>query len=171
MTSVAMTPMTCYGHPNGQRSIVAYSQVLCWQGEHWGLFVVGVLLLLCALAFFAAVVSVVLRAPALQKASGVSEFFITFRFLINMYRTDKWWWSLVMIPRGLALSLIRVMFPNSPNVQVLTMIIFLVVYAVLVGVTRPWKVPLLNLLDSIISALIIMCLSAASAFMPEPTNP
>lgn len=171
MTSVAMTPMVCYEHPNGTRSVVAYSQVLCWQGEHWSLFIVGLILLMSAMFIVAGIFYIVIQAPGLQSKQGGAQFFETFRFLFNLFRTDKWWWSLVLIPRGLMLSLIRVMAPDSPNVQVLVMVILLSVYAALVGTSKPWKVPLMNLLDSAVAALIVVCLCSASAFMPEPTNP
>ena len=45
MSSTALVPMVCYGHPNGQRSNIKHPNILCGSEQHTIMLICGYLLL------------------------------------------------------------------------------------------------------------------------------
>ena len=49
MSSTALVPMVCYGHPNGQRSNIKNPNILCGSEQHTIMLICGYLLLVFGL--------------------------------------------------------------------------------------------------------------------------
>jgi len=45
MSSIALVPMICYAHPNGQHSNLKHPVIFCGEAEHTGMLIAGSLLL------------------------------------------------------------------------------------------------------------------------------
>jgi len=62
MSATALSPMMCYKHPNGLRSILKYPGVLCGSSDHAAMLVVAwILLTVFVLGFPAACAFAVLK--------------------------------------------------------------------------------------------------------------
>ena len=64
MSALALEPLMCYSHPNGQRSLLQYNDVVCGTDEHLVLSVIGALLGSLVLGFFAACIYAAWALPS-----------------------------------------------------------------------------------------------------------
>merc|ERR1712113_646796 len=53
--STSLTPLMCFSHPNGERSVIRYPEVLCEGGSYSVMVIVGMLLLAMAVGFISLV--------------------------------------------------------------------------------------------------------------------
>mmetsp|Transcript_86921 Transcript_86921/g.137868 ORF Transcript_86921/g.137868 Transcript_86921/m.137868 type:complete len:434 (-) Transcript_86921:101-1402(-) len=165
MSATSLAPMMCYQHPNGQRSIIKYPGVMCGSAEHdmmlviaWILLVVFVLgfVALCAFAAF-----MVPRWSAKQKNHLVA----CVRFLVFRFRLDSWWFGVPLLVRGPLINLPVVAATDYPPIQVVVIAMVLTTGMVLQMLAWPWKVPMLNVTDCIISFCIVLLVTTSTLYL------
>lgn len=148
MSSIALQPYMCYNHPNGRGSLLKFPGVLCGDGNHTTMWVAGTILLAIFVAGFLALCAwAACKIPtwsSQQKHSHVGSFI----FLINRFRSDRWWFGVPLLMRGPLLSLPVVWAADFPEAQVCIASMVLAAFLFLQVISWPWKVPLLNLLDA-----------------------
>jgi len=172
MTSVAISPLTCYTHPGddsqpslSRKSLVKYPGVLCDSTEQTIMAAFGVALLMFALAFFCTCIFVAFVVP--QKGLGDEGAASAARFLFLRWRLDVWWVGIVAMFRSLVLSLAPMFFPNNVNLQLVVLIMVLVFFVSTQLIYWPWKAPLLNIIDAVINVDLIIMLCTSFAFAPK----
>ncbi|CAK9066479.1 Protein SphX [Durusdinium trenchii] len=165
MSKTALMPFMCYTHPNGKSSVLEVTDVICWEGEEhiilviFGVFMTGTMILYWCTLVFAT------RVAPLRSAVNDTFFLAASRFLFFRFRPDYWWYGTWFILRGPLLTLPIVIFTDLPQVQLFIMTAVLEIYMVIQLVTWPWKTPIINLADGLMSMLLILLLAVGSAFL------
>jgi len=165
MSKTALLPFMCYTHPNGKSSVLELSDVICWESEeHIIMVIFGVSMVAVMCSYWVFLLFLTCIAPAKSKDDD-GTFFKTSRFLFFRFRPDYWWYGTCLILRGPMLAVPMAVFTDLPQVQLFVMTAVLEVYMVLRLVVWPWKTPLINFADGVMSMLLILLLSVASAFL------
>jgi len=90
-------------------------------------------------------------------------------FLLVNYRPSCWWFGMVILIRGPLLSMGQVVAPSVGAVQLLSMSCVTLSSLCLQTWFLPWKVPLVNLVDTVSTSLFLMLLGVALHLTP-PTS-
>eukprot|EP00435_Cladocopium_sp_Y103_P061889 s217_g23.t1 len=154
MANVGLSPMMCYSHPGGQMySLMKYSNTFCGTGDQVVMVWLGASLLGLTFSFLVLCIWAGLRAPTLSDQGQAAA-----KFLFADFRPDVAWFGVVMLARGLLLSLPSVVAPDSPNVQLVLMHSVILVSLVFQAYFQPWKSSALNLVDTMSQSLFLTLL-------------
>ena len=156
MSSLALAPFACFSHPNGVHSILKYPGITCGSEDHGLMLAVGTTLLLVGVVGFLCIctwAAIMLPKWSLKAWNSRVR---SFRFLVFRFRLDSWWFGVPLLLRGPLLSLPIVLATDHAPVQVCFCIVVLMTFLTVEARTWPWKVPLLNLCDCILSFCITM---------------
>lgn len=134
-------------------SLMKYSNTFCGTSDQVVMVWVGAGLLVLTFSFLVLCIWAGLRAPALPVQGQAAA-----KFLFADFRPDVAWFGVVMLARGLLLSLPSVVAPDSPNVQLVLMHSVILVSMVLQAYFQPWKSSALNLVDTISQSLFLTLL-------------
>jgi len=171
MSATSLAPMMCYKHPNGLRSILKYPGVICGSDEHTSMLVIGWLLLsIFVLGFVALCTFAVTRVPS-WSATRKDHLVACVRFLVFRFRLDSWWFGVPLLCRGPLLSLPVVLATDYPPVQIIVIAVILAGFMVTQMLSWPWKVPMLNLTDAIISFCVVLLVTTSSLHLPAIEGP
>merc|ERR1719506_3472942 len=149
------------------RSVRAYPDVICYDdGSHNTMLIFCSALFFLAIAFYAASVFATLGAPkwSADKATG-NEFLVATRFLFIRYRVEAWYWGVFLLMRSLMIALTPTFVPDEPHAQ---LIIFCAIFTFFIAMHMrlwPWKVPLLNVVEVVIMAMLLLTVTTASSKM------
>lgn len=167
MCNIGLIPFICLSHPNDRYSILNYPNTLCSTAEHSTMQWVGMLVLALSLTH------VILCAWALHHAPAWSlkspRRLMSIGFLLVNYRPSCWWFGMVILIRGPLLSMGQVVAPSVGAVQLLSMSCVTLSSLCLQTWFLPWKVPLVNLVDTVSTSLFLMLLGVALHLTP-PTS-
>jgi len=161
----AVLPLICFLHPMGDRTVMQMPSLVCSSSEYIGVLIAGLGLLFLCLAFYAVAVYAVCVAPA--TTIKCAAFAGKTKFLMFRFRADKWYWGCVLIPRGLAISLVAVIFPDEVHAQIFSTGTLLALYFGVMVSAWPWKVPLLNVADMASCFLMLLLVMSAASFTPK----
>jgi len=166
MISVAQIPINCYSHPNDLgRSVRAYPDIICGDGgSHNTMLLCCCALFLLAVSFYAACVFATVVAPqwSADKATG-NEFLVATRFLFIRYRVEAWYWGIFLLMRSVLIALTPTFVPDEPHAQ---LIIFCAIFTFFIAMHMrlwPWKVPILNVVEVVIMAMLLLTVTTASS--------
>jgi hypothetical protein len=172
--TVAMTtisPMRCYGHPNGESSLVSDPQVICGEGEHPAMLYMGfVTMLLFVVCFILYYVYVTHKMP--QIAAVDPLFYRSRKYMIFRFRSSTWYWGVVFLVRNFFCALTTVVDPNRPYLQTVLFVTVLLTYTVFQVRVWPWKTEGLNIIDLVSSwsMALITFFSSAYVFEASPED-
>ena len=108
ISSSSLAPFQCELHPNGQSTVQAYNQILCWSGlKHRDMVVVGVFLGVIPVSFIALSAWVVVQLPV-RLRRGDTTFLHAFGFLFFRFKPAAFWYVVVVLLRNLAATLITI---------------------------------------------------------------
>merc|ERR1712178_248952 len=138
-------------------SLVRFPMVLCGTSEHKGMMAFGLILLAIALLFWSSYCFLALAAPRMSHQYG-EAFVKATCFLHLRFRTDRYFFGPLLVPRGFLLSLIPVVASSHPLYQMILAALVFAWYIGLVSALWPFKVPLISL-HSIISGGLFMTLA------------
>ncbi|CAE7233751.1 unnamed protein product [Symbiodinium natans] len=162
MSTISMAPLMCFSHPNGVHSVLKYPGITCGTADHTAMLVMGLLLLAFGvLGFLVLCTYAVVLAPR-WSAQGKHGKVKAFRFLLFRFRLDSWWFGVPLLTRGPLLSLPIALATDYPPIQVMSMAFVFLVFLVLECRAWPWKVPLLNLLDTFLCMVMTMLVGSSS---------
>jgi len=161
MTSLSLTPFMCQEHPSGKESILKYPSVFCHSAQHISMQVFGACLAALVASFFVFCIFAAIKAPQWAFTSKLTAI----RFLVVRFRPDVWWFGLVLLFRGLLLSLPAVVVTDLPSIHLVSMLFVLLVSLCLQTFFLPWKAPVLNLVDALSNGCFVALLSVALAFL------
>lgn len=159
MSSVALLPFMCYQHPSGKESVLKFPNVLCGSPEHITMQSVGISLMVLGVAFLAAACFAARMAP---KWSGTRKL-RAIVFLIQRFRPSTLWFGLVLLARGMLLSLPVVFATNMPGLHLMLMLGIQQAYSYMQLWFHPWKSPILNLGDAVSTGLLVSLLATSLA--------
>jgi len=159
---ICITPFACYGHPNGESSIVTYPSVLCG-GADWSLFVV--LAVLLALVTVIPFFSLCLMASAYPEGKVVK-----FRFFFHRFRPHVYWWGILLLTRHTLLAFSNMVNPDDPVSQLIFIAALFIAYLSFVCLYMPWTAIELNSFEVSTMAILTMLVITAAGFMPETTD-
>ena len=159
--SAVVQPLQCNVHPNGQSTMQAYRQVICWdpEGDHQNMLIIGALASLIPLAFFSLCAWVTFSLPK-RLRKGDTVFLNTFAFLLFRFRPGAENYVLVVLLRNFALAVVPVI--EDPAFELVASAA-VVMTCVLLGVSMsPWAVRQANHLDvAMHTGLLLVLLLAA----------
>lgn len=161
MTSLSMTPFMCYRHPTQEESILKYPDIFCGSPEHTTMKVFGSLLIAMASTFLVGCCYAAVKAPGWSGTSKLTAV----RFLVVRFRPDVWWFGLILLFRGLLLSVPAVIVTDMPSIHLALMLIVLLTGLCLQTFFLPWKAPVLNLVDALSNGCFVALLSVSLAFL------
>jgi len=161
MTSLSLTPFMCYKHPNGQESILKYSSVFCGTSEHGTMRFFGGCLMALATTFLIFCCFIAVKAPGWSGTWKLTAV----RFFVVRFRPDVWWFGLVLLFRGLLLSVPAVVVTDMPSIHLAVMLIVLLIGLCVQTFVLPWKAPILNLVDALSNGCFVALLSVSLAFL------
>ena len=169
MSATSLAPMMCYKHPNGIRSLLKYPGVFCGSPDHAAMLVIGWLLLSVLVLFVTFCTFAVIKVPK-WSAMAKGRLVAAVRFLISRFRLDSWWFGVPLLIRGPLINLPIVLATDYPPIQVVSIAVILTFMMLVQMLAWPWKVPLLNLTDCIISFGIVMLVTTSALFLPSSGN-
>merc|ERR1719326_29043 len=174
IAAIIVVPLQCYEHPNGEKSLQYYPQVLCWQSDHVPLLMMGLLVAVffvipftawCVWGTFAIV----------NPNSGVTDSrrLTQLRFLLFRFRPDCWWWNNVRAARQLLLAFTPALSLSDdlPHIQAAFMVTVLVGYIAAHCAYWPFKLQIFNNLELAVCLLLIqVILAGGTSFQVAPTE-
>jgi len=164
---LSMSLFHCYGHPNGKTSLHIAPDILCDSAERQELLAGGVAaILVYCVAGLALAVWVLGRAPRRFEQPAFRK---RWRFLLAKYRPDVHWWSVVMLGRGLALSLAAIAFTRGGQ-QLLYVVAVLAAYGFWANYFKPWRHAVTNVFDVVMSVALLAAASAMMRFAASPAD-
>ncbi|CAK9101492.1 Ephrin_rec_like domain-containing protein, partial [Durusdinium trenchii] len=167
MSTIALAPLMCYTHPNGLRSLLQYPSVICGESKHTAMLVGGLLLLVSGVFGFLALCAYAAYAVPHWSAQEMHARVRAFRFLVFRFRLDSWWFGVPLLTRGPLISLPIVLATEHPPIQSICVALILASFLAVQCIARPWKVPLLNVLDCWMSyCILILVVGSALYFDP-----
>lgn len=133
-------PFQCLEHPNGQRTVAAYPQVVCWDtdygDEHRKMVTVAAFVSLVPLGFLSLCIWACATLPR-QLSQGDVVFLDAFSFLFGRFQPRAHWYSLVLICRNLGVSLVPLV--ADPGLELFSLAMLLTPSVVLGSATNPWS--------------------------------
>ncbi|CAK9054644.1 unnamed protein product [Durusdinium trenchii] len=160
MGAVAMKPLTCYLHPNGLRSLLKYPSVICGEGDHSAMLVLGVVLLsIFVIGFYALCMLAAWKLPywSTQSHHRVRAF----KFLTGKFCPNSWWFGLLLLARSCGFSMALVIATDSASEQTAIATIILLIYFGTQVRMRPWKAPVVNVVDMLVSTSLLLLIGSA----------
>jgi len=156
IAAVSLKPVMCFLHPNGLHSILSYPSVFCGESGHSFMMVCGSFLLtIFVIGFIVACSYAMWHLPAWSR-KGEDSKVQTFRFCTSHFRFDVYWFSLLLLLRGLSFALAIAIGTNLPPLQTALASIVLVIYTITQASVRPWKAPVMNFVDTLLGALFLL---------------
>eukprot|EP00913_Durusdinium_trenchii_P020849 g19588.t1 len=135
------------------------------------MLVIGwILLVVFVLGFVALCTFAVIQVPT-WSANRRDHLVAAVRFLVFRFRLDSWWFGLPLLARGPLLSLPVVFATDYPPIQVIAIAMIMSGLLVLQMHFWPWKVPVLNLTDCIVSFGITLLVTASSIHLKIDEGP
>eukprot|EP00449_Zooxanthella_nutricula_P037030 CAMPEP_0198618446 /NCGR_PEP_ID=MMETSP1462-20131121/160896_1 /TAXON_ID=1333877 /ORGANISM="Brandtodinium nutriculum, Strain RCC3387" /LENGTH=610 /DNA_ID=CAMNT_0044350245 /DNA_START=26 /DNA_END=1855 /DNA_ORIENTATION=+ len=158
MVVMAIAPLQCQHHPNGETTVQRYPTVVCaGRAEHARMLGIGMAFLTIPSTFVAFCCVVVSQFPA-RMHRGDWAFVSTFAFLFLRFKPDAYWYGLFLLLRNMGIALSAAV-PNAFAQVSAPMLLFLV-SIVLTILVRPWRNPVANAMDTIVSfcmAILLQC--------------
>jgi len=87
------------------------------------------------------------------------------RFLVFRFRLDSWWFGVPLLVRGPLINLPVVLATDFPPIQVVCIAMILTTMMVLQMLSWPWKVPMLNLTDCIVSFCMVLLVTTSTLYL------
>jgi ABC-type nitrate/sulfonate/bicarbonate transport system substrate-binding protein len=168
--SIAFTSLQlfmCYDHPNGQSSLTVAPHVMCGSDEWNGVAGLGIVaILVYVVGLLVAFMYALAVAPAKFHEEGFRK---RWKFLFLRTRPGVWWWSVVVLLKGLFLSLARVISSRGIMQACWS---FSVMLAYLAGQSfwYPWLHPYANLVDGFAMLSLLLFCALASWFAVHETG-
>lgn len=145
----------CYKHPNGAWSLRSRGDILCYANPWNDVVVASVLAIIVfcggCLATFTYVICV---AP---RRFSNTDFRMRFKFLFLKFRPNAYWWALVMLVKGVWISLTTVLFSVAPD-QIAWLAAGTIMYLFITTSLFPWRSVMVAVIDNIMHIILTFLL-------------
>jgi hypothetical protein len=167
-----LQPFRCYPHPNGSdlMSVVNFPNVICGSDEHLVMVGFAVLaLLFTCLNFFLYVAYKAYYLPSMSHDEHVDPVWRRkLKFMIYRFRHGAWYWGVPFLLRSILIGFCNVVAPGWTFTQMNLLMLVLMLYLVIQCAVWPWKNAVLNIVDMVLGATMIMMVAAALPFTGKP---
>jgi len=171
----SFVPFQCYTHeiPSDSRSMLKYPAVLCGEGDHGAMVLMGVVAVLFTLTMFCCVLFVTLSAP---RMAGDPMYLIKFKFLFFRFRSDRYYFNTLFLLRNFLIGLTPAITTSDQVAQSGFLLCVVLAALSLQMYLWPWREWILNWCDGVVlstMALICACSMAIvnpSFFMRDSVN-
>jgi len=154
IASLTLNLFACYPHPNGKSSLRSSPHVLCYEDDWSALVGFGSMgILVYCLGAVTAMIVAIWRAP---KYYVYQTYRLATKFLFVRFRTGFAYWSVLLLLKGLAVSITSVMFSDAVS-QFMWINFVLALYVPVTAALMPWR----SLPVSLVDILTHMVLSYA----------
>eukprot|EP00435_Cladocopium_sp_Y103_P022072 s839_g5.t1 len=85
------------------------------------------------------------------------------RFLSSNFRSNRWWFGLLLLARGFGFSLVIVVATDTASAQTSLATLILVLYGFCQAMVWPWKAPIINVFDVVLSVLLLLLVNKTKA--------
>lgn len=173
ITRSTLIPFQCVTSPNGSSSMLLHPGIICFESKDHALFVwlpvAGIVTQPVAVLGLATYV--ICSYPS-QVASGKGQRFATrYRFLLHRFKPDAYYYGLVLLYRNALVALMPTVLVGIPEVQVPLMGMILIAVQNLQIHTAPWRTGLANLVDVLLTdLLLVILLSAGPLLLTDKTQ-
>eukprot|EP00930_Biecheleria_cincta_P001325 TRINITY_DN10245_c0_g1_i1.p1 TRINITY_DN10245_c0_g1~~TRINITY_DN10245_c0_g1_i1.p1 ORF type:complete len:1436 (-),score=255.23 TRINITY_DN10245_c0_g1_i1:62-3883(-) len=157
---MSLEGLRCNSNPNGRFNLMADETIMCWEGgNHMVILVLSAIAVLLYPVFFITLTGIaVYWFGPLSIRHGVS-FTTRVRFLTARMKPDcvifSFWWNV----RNFVISLCPVLASNSFGAQVFLMIVIFLSWMAMQTKHQCWRFSMLNIIDTIVSAVQVAMLS------------
>lgn len=162
VSAVVMQPLMCYSHPNGRKSLLKYPNVKCGSGSvQPTMLAVGLVVgSVFVLAFYVGCIYAAFHMPS-WSAKKMDATVSSFRFLISNFRLNRWWFGLLLTARGFCFCLVIVVATDNESAQTSLTTLIIVLYGFSQALAWPWKAPIINIGDVVLSVLLLLLVNKA----------
>lgn len=163
MVTSALSSAQCYAHPHpdGLSSLAAYPSVLCGDPAQMSMLLIGMILLALTVAYIVYVLLIAWILPAKSRGPHGEWWIRAVRFLIFRFNNNKYWWGLILNPRGLVLVLLMTACGTDIQAQCIVFMIVMAFYGLLASAHKPWRVGCMNVYDTVATALLLFIVLAS----------
>jgi hypothetical protein len=168
----SMKPVILYGHPSGHYSMTHSPQTLTNTARHTQLlFIGGTQMIVYCCGYLSLCGYAVWRLRALRRsgAARVPDLMMRYRFLFFRFKAKYYYWGMVFLMRSALISLVTVVKPDLPHVQIILMVILLSVFLSLHCVTWPCRTWSHNLADALVQGFLLCFVSSCGAYRSSTT--
>lgn len=166
VVSVVVDFFICYqSGPQGERVLTKYPWQLCYSTEWMTMLPVALLgLVVYVIGFLSILCWLVYVAP--QKWAS-AEFRTQTRFLMIKFRTDRWWFGVVLVFRSMAMAFVPVVAPDDGFLQFLLMLSTLIWSILMQLYANPYVDAHANHLEVFEFTIATVILSVGSWFIED----
>ena len=148
VTTAIFQPLQCDSHPNGQSTMRAYRQVVCWNTEddqeHQQFLLVGAVASLIPLGFLSVCLWATTALPK-RLYLGDTMFLQRFAFLFFRFRARAHWFVVILLIRNMAFALVPLITDLAVELLAFSVV---VLFCIVVSCSVfPWSVYQANHLD------------------------
>jgi hypothetical protein len=154
----------CYEHPHGEKSILEFPYIICFESRHNSIVWLAIILLLFyCIGVFGYLLWVVQVAP---KRFGEPRFFSRHNFLLLKFRPDRWYWCVPIFCRNTILCFIVLAVPDYPLMQTMLFNLLMVFFLAVTLAFMPWREPANNTLEITLALILVVFTLAALPLVP-----
>ena len=170
VTSAIVAPFQCDVHPNGEFTVHAYPQVICWNTdhgkEHQNMVIAGLCASLVPLGFLAMCFWVVRSLPS-RFGQGDGAFLHAFAFLFFRFRPGSYRYIFVLVARGTCMALVPTL--TDDFLELFAVAVILLPCVVVSSVVGLWRVRKASMLDIAINGGVLLLAFLGALFL-DTTN-
>jgi len=170
LAMMALMPLRCTSNPDESSSMIMGRSILCWEGEHNAMVVLGCIAVFIYIIAFISYVAYAVRVYPVRMARDGAAFVRQYAFLFRRFRADRYYYALVFVIRNVSMALVPVVFADSPAMQVLAMAFLLFVLFGAVCYLLPWCSKTANLLDCFVTICLLLLLTIGIIHSPMETE-
>eukprot|EP00928_Gymnodinium_smaydae_P061059 TRINITY_DN4510_c0_g2_i1.p1 TRINITY_DN4510_c0_g2~~TRINITY_DN4510_c0_g2_i1.p1 ORF type:complete len:1195 (-),score=151.00 TRINITY_DN4510_c0_g2_i1:206-3790(-) len=158
----------CYEHPNGERSLIEFPNIKCFESEHITTMPVAILMMIFYCLVVVAYLCYTLRVA--PKRFREKRFFALHSFLMLKFRPDRWYWALPVYVRNTILCLIVICVPDHPILQVMLFNFVVTMFMALALFLEPWRDARNNTLEFTLALVLTVFSLATLPLLPHDPN-
>lgn len=161
IAAASLSLFKCQDNPSNERTLTQDLSVICGDNEWNSVLVVAILCILVYCVGCGAVyIGVIIIAP---RRFSTESFQKRWKFLFIKYNSVSYWWSAVILAKGILLALSSAVI-QDPLGQLYWLMFVCMVYMTLLFYFIPWRFEVVNSLDAVIHLSIISLMSISTLF-------
>merc|ERR1712032_1216984 len=167
LANLSLSAFQCFEHPNGERTLFAYSAVSCAGDVYVKFALLSITMLLTSLAPFNVmfVYAIIVVYQSRHEHRVVAIFLSRFKLCFVKWRPDRWFWGYVFVMRQQLLACSLTLFGGAPFARIFWSLWILVCYSMLLCLSTPWRVVELNVFECVVTLFIVLLVVCSSAFV------
>ncbi|CAE7320100.1 Grm8 [Symbiodinium necroappetens] len=167
LTLAVLGPFQCISNPDGSSSMASNPGIICYtSSEHWVVVCLSIVGIICYPVTILgwATYTTVMYPSRITSGAGL-QLVNRYRFLFQRFRPECYYYGLVLLFRNAFVALFPVAFVSMPEVQVVLMGALFVFGGALQVRSWPWRTPMANYADLVMTAFLQVVLLGAAPLL------